>query len=82
MHDCRMCYLLSVYYKFVCFRHGKNPSLFAFVPRHYGMFFAAAGIYCLWIEARRCGLKILLTSIILFGSAVVVYVWRQYLLQL
>lgn len=47
-----------------------------------GCFFAAAGIYCLWIGARRSGLKILLASIIMFGLAVVVYVWRQYLLAL
>lgn len=82
MHDCRMCYLLSVYFKFVCFRYGKNPSLFAFVPRHYGMFFCGRRHYCLWIGARRSGLKILLVSIILFGLAVVVYVRRQYLLEL
>lgn len=47
-----------------------------------GCFFVAAGIYCLWIRERRSGLKILLVSIILFGSAVVVYVWRQYLLEI
>lgn len=82
MHDCRMCYLLSVFLSSFVFGMAKIRPYLPLCLVIMGCFFTVAGIYCLWIGARRSGLKILLTSIIVFGLAVVVYVWRQYLLEL